>query len=449
VSQVFARRPDRSDRPWFASLAAAALAFALAPAVRGQVADPGFASSSFSIAPPGAFVGGLEVLPNGDLLVFDGTSVVELAPSDGSLVRTVWSPGTSLFAAFLRLSPDALDVYFGESSSGHIWEIELSSGLGQIVAQAYLPYDFAFDPKGRAFVSYATALFSGSHVALVDLTTGALDDVFDSPDPSGPIAFDAAGDLFTATTDVSTWPPPPGAATVYRLAAADVEGAIGPGVLTPADGANLGSLDGASFMVLDEAEDLIITDPNGGRVVQLTPSDGRQQEIAVADPGGFLTYASFVRGTRGAYEPWQPAEAGALLVTETDFFSTNLLARLTPGRATLSTTPASPVPVGPFTFDVGGAAPNGFGFLLVAPAGVASQEQPLHNRSWPAPLWFGLDLGAGLSIFPIVFDGAGGFTASASNPGLGDVTIGLQLVVGATASGPWYGTSAPLALELD
>ena len=36
----------------------------------------------------------------------------------------------------------------------------------------------------------------------------------------------------------------PGAATVFRFAAADVNGAIGPGVLTPADGATLATLDG-------------------------------------------------------------------------------------------------------------------------------------------------------------------------------------------------------------
>ena len=444
MSHFVSRRLVRSGLAAFA--AAASL---LAPGAHGQSADSGFTSSSLSIAPPGAFVGGLEVLPNGDLLVFDGTSIVELAPSDGSLVRTVWTPGTSLFGAFLRLSPDGASVYFGESSSGGIWQVDLASGLGQVVAQAYFPYDFAFDPKGRAFVSYATGFFNGSHVALVDLTSGALDDVFDSPDPSGPIAFDAAGDLFTATTDTSIYPPPPGSATVYRLAAADVEGAIGPTVLTPANGAILGTLDGASFMVLDEAEDLIVTDPNGGRVVQITPSNQRQEEIAVADAGGFLTYASFVRGTRGAFEPWQPAEAGTLLVAESDFFSYNSLARLAPARATLATTPASPVPAGPFTLDVAAAVPNGFGFLLIAPAGVASQEQALHNRSWPAPLFFGLDLSGGLSIFPLVFDGAGGFQAGATNPGLGDVTIGLQLVVGASAAGPFYGTSAPLALELD
>jgi len=436
-------------RSSLAVAAALSAAGSLAPPARAQVAEPGFASSSISIAPGGAFVGGLELLPNGDLLVFDGSNIVELAPGDGSLVRTVWTSGTSLFGAFIRFEPNGLYLLFGESSSGHIWEIELASGLGQIVALAYLPYDLAFDGQGRSFVSYATSLFSGSHVALLDLASGALDDVFDSPDPSGPIAFDAAGNLYTATTDVSSWPPPPGAATLYRLAAADVDGAIGPTVLTPADGAILGTLDGASFLVLDEAEDVIVTDPNGGRVVQITPATGAKLDLAVADSGSYLTYASFVRGTRGAFEPWQPEEAGALLVSETDFFSTNLLARVTPSRPQIATSPATPVPLGPFTLDATGAVPNGFGLMLFAPAGVASQELPLHNRSWPAPLWFGLDLTGGVVIFPLSFDATGAFHSGASNPGFGDVTIGLQLVVGASAAGPFYGTSAPFALELD
>lgn len=433
----------------FCTLAALAAAPALAPPARAQVAQPGFASSSFSIAPPGAFVGGLESLPNGDLLVFDGTDIVELAPTDGSLVRTVWTSGGTPFGAFVRLAPDGLNVYFGESSSGSIWEIDLASGLGQVVANAVLPYDLAFDPQGRAFVSYATGYFIGSHVALVDLTSGALDDVFDSPDPSGPIAFDAAGNLFVATTDVSSWPPPPGAATVYRFAAADVDGAIGPTVLTPADGATLATLDGASFLVLDEAEDVIVTDPNGGRVVQIRQADGSKFDVALADAGGYLTYASFVRGTRGAYEPWQPAEAGTLFVSETDFVSTNLVARVAPQRPSLVPSPANPVPAGAFVLDVSGAVPNGFGLMLVAPAGISGQELALHNRGWPAPLWFGLDLSGGLSIFPLSFDGAGAFQAGGANPGFGGVTIGLQLLVGAPVPGPWFGTSAPLALTFD
>lgn len=420
-------------------------AFALAtPHLRSQVPTQGFESpTSFSIAPGGAYVGGLALLPDGNLAVFDGTSIVELSPVDGSYIATLHTPRSPVFGAFIRVSTDGASLYFGESSSGQIWQIDLATLNFGVVARASFPYDLAYDLQGNAFISYATGLSGGSHIALVDFTTGVIDDVVDSPYQSGPIVFDSKGDLFTVATDTSVWPPPPGSATLYQFAAADIAGAIGPTVLTTANGTDLGKFDGGSYLALDEAEDLLLTDPNSGKLLQITPATGRQVEIATADPGSYLGYVEFLPGRRRAFEPWQPQDAGTLLVAETDFFSTNLLASINARRPQLATNPASPVPVGSFTFDVTEAVGSGFGFLLVAPAGSASSETALRNRGWPAPLYFGLDLSAGLLVLPLTFDASGAVSLRGVNPGLGSATIGLQLFVGAAASGPFYGSSEP------
>jgi len=426
-------------------LAVLVLSAALAPPIPAQVPDPGFSSSTYTLAPGGAFVGGLESLANGDLVVYDGTSVVEIARADGSFVRTIFTPPGAPFGAFLRLAPDQNRLYFGESSSGNVWELDLAGGNSNIVASLGFPYDLAFDPQGNPFVSYATNFNGGSHVAAIDFTTGIPDDVVDFADPSGPIAFDAAGNLFTATTHVPGWPPPPDAATLWFYDAAEIAGALGASVLTEADGTVLGHLDGASSLVLDEKEDLIVTDPNGGRAVQVTPATGRKETIALADPFSFLGYVVFAKGTRGAFEPWQPEEAGTLLVTETDFFSFNVLATIAPRRPPVASTPASPIPVGPFDLDAEGE-PNGFGLLLLAPAGITGSEIELANHAGNGPLFFGLDLSSGLLVFPLAFDANGAFHASANNPGLGGAAVGVQVAVGPSGPGALLGTSAPTLL---
>ena len=134
-----------------------------------------------------------------------------------------------------------------------------------------------------------------------------------------------------------------------------------------------------------------------------------------------------------------------MLVTKTDFFSFNVLATIAPRRPPLAATPASPIPVGPFDVDVEGE-PNGFGLLLLAPAGITGSELELANHAGNGPLFFGLDLSAGLLIFPLAFDANGAFHASATNPGLGSASIGLQVTVGPSGPDALLGTSAPTLL---
>jgi len=122
------------------------LSAALAPPIPAQVPEPGFSSSSYTLAPGGAFVGGLESLANGNLVVYDGAAVVEIARADGSFVRTIFTPPGAPFGAFLRLAPDLNRLYFGESSSGYVWELDLAGGTANIVASLVFPYDLVFDP---------------------------------------------------------------------------------------------------------------------------------------------------------------------------------------------------------------------------------------------------------------------------------------------------------------
>ena len=70
-------------------------------------------------------------------------------------------------------------------------------------------------------------------------------------------------------------------------------------------------------------------------------------------------------------------------------------------------------------------------------------------RTWPAPLYLGVDFSAGFyGVHTLTLDGNGYWSAGWVNPGLGGLTLGLQALVGPSLQGPLYGTSTPLALIL-
>ena len=453
----------RSSFPWVshaslapfatrvASLAAVvALAGAIEPgAVRAQNAWPGYGLDEVALPATGP-IGGLELLPDGNYAVFDSVSVVELSALDGSLVQTIYTPGSPVFGAFLTLSPDGSKLYFGESSDGKVYEIDLANGnAAREVLDTVFPYDLAFDPQGRPFLSYSLSFTGGSFVALCDFTNGTLDDVITSSYASGPLAFDSDGNLYTATPDTSSFPPPLDATEVLRFAAADLDQGIGDGTIGTDLGEVLGQVDGAAGIALDESGDVLVTDPNYGVIVDLDATT--LAESIVADAGrpfaGFV-YARFVPGRRGAFEPYQPSEAGTLLAVRSDFWTFNGLTRVHPARPQLATRPASPIPAGPFDFDVTGAVPDGFGLMLITDA-ASDDETPLRNRTWPAPLFLGLDLSTGLRVVPVTTDSLGELHESVLNVGFGGVTLAFQLVVAAGAAGPLYGTSPALEIVLE
>lgn len=435
--------PVQRSVAWLALFAAAVPAAAPAAAQQGA---PGFAVEGVGIAPAGAILGGFELLPGGSYAVFDGTSIVEVDPGDGSVVRTLFTPPTPVFGAFLTLAPSGASLFFGESSRYEIWEIDLATLQAEVRLMVPLPFDLAFDPQGRPFVSYATSFFNGSHVALVDFENGTWDDVVDSPDPSGPIVFDAAGDLYAATPDVSSWPPPPGSTEVWRVAAADVEAALGAGSFDVTTGTLLTTLDGVYGFALDAAGDLLASDPNAGVLVEIDPASGAKTLLAEA--GAFTSFLQVrhVAGARGAYEPWQPGEAGTTHVVRSDFFSLNEVTRVAPARPGLATSVASPIPVGPFDLEATGGPAAGFALLFVCD-GLLGGEFELRNRTAPAPLFFALDF-VNTNAFPLLLDGNGEWRETLDNPGLGGLDLAAQLLVGATPAGPFFGTSEALAVTL-
>ncbi|MBL8843460.1 MAG: hypothetical protein JNL90_18210 [Planctomycetes bacterium] len=435
----------RSGAPRAIGALGAVAALLCSSSAYAQQAEPGYAQQSVSVAPGGAFVGGFERLANGNWALFDGNAVVELSPQDGSFVRTLFTPPSFAFGAFLVNSPDGTKLYFGDSNNNEIWEIDLATLHAGVVLTIKFPYDLAFDPQGRPYVSYAFSLVGGSHVALCDFANDSYDDVVDSPAASGPLVFDPNGDLYCCTPDSSSFPPPLDASEVWRVAAADLAAAIGPSSFDITQGTLLGVVDGAYAMALDEGGDLLLSDANQGTLVELDPTDGSERLLATAGPFTAFLYARYEPATHGTFEPWQPAEGGALLAVRSDFFSLTEVTRVTPARPHLSVNPASPIPVGSFDLDVTGATPNGVALLFVC-NGVAP-ELTVRHRTWKAPLFFALDF-AGLQVVPLLLDGDGAYHEPLDNPGLAGLDLAAQLLTADSVAGPFRGTSEPLVVTL-
>ncbi|MBM4016327.1 MAG: hypothetical protein FJ293_15365 [Planctomycetes bacterium] len=425
--------------------AAALLAVAAsAGALAGQSVEAGFAATEWSVA-PGGFVGGFERLANGNFALFDGTAVQELSAVDGQVVQTLFTPPSFVFGAFLRRSPDGAKLYFGESSHHEIWEIDLATLQAQVVLTVTFPFDLAFAPTGQAYVTWSPGFFQGSHIALCDFVDGTLDDVVDSPEASGPLWFDAAGDLWTALPDFSSFPPKPDATELIRVAAADLASGIGPGAYDATQAPVIAQLDGAYALVVDDGGDVIVSDATYGTLLSIDPATGAERRLGEA--GGFdsFLYLALADTAHGTFEPWQPADAGTVFAIRSDFWSYNALMAIHPARPQIATTPPTPIPPGPFDLAITGGTPGGAGLLFVC-AGTAS-EIALRNRKWPAPLFFDLDF-VHLQAFTLLLDGNGEFHETLDNPGLAGLSLAAQFVTGASLAGPFFGTSAAIVVTL-
>jgi len=421
-----------------------------AAAAAAQQITPGYQAASLPVAAPGDLVGGFEVLPNGNYALFVNGGVVEVDKDDGSGVQILFIPPTRpQFGAFLRIDPTGGTLYFGESHFGDVWAIDLATRDGAVLTNVVFPYDMDFDSAGRAYLAWSAGFGLGSQVSVVDLASGALSDVLVSAEASGPVRCAADDGLWYARPDTSSFPPPPQSTVIYRFTKSELEAALKSGPWTDTDGEVVAALDIAYGLARDASGDLFATDWLNDRIYEVDAETGAVTTL-LDDQGSFVSfsYVRHVAETRGAFERHQPETGGSLLAFHTDFFSFNEVVAVRPLRPALAVEPASPVPAGPFQFRVEDGAPFGVALAMLG-AGVLADEIELGNRSWPAPLFFGLDVSAGLLFVALALDGEGDVRVDAINPGLGGASLGVQCVIGAGASGSLYGTSAPLEIVFE
>jgi hypothetical protein len=350
----------------------------------------------------------------------------------------------------------ATEVLFGESSNGGIWTVPLNGLPAQLVANVPFNYDAVLLDDDRALVSAKTGGFSApdNDVMFVDLLTGQTQLLAQFPGASGPLAIDANGDVYYATSP-AVFPAPAGTVEVLRLPRAVVDLAISnQTVLGVADATVvIAGLDAAGDLAFDDDGDLFFVDWFNGTIGEVDGADGGQATLAptlidyagTGLSGSVLQFAPTAAPVPQVFEPFQPA-GGALLVHETDYVSISQVRSLVAAPPQLSASAASPIPAGVFTLDTTGGPANGLGLLLFAPAtglgpvtlSVPGFEQPLFvdGALAPAPV-----------ILPISFDAAGHASFPVTNPGFAQAFDAIAQTVVVSTSGA-IGASAALPLQV-
>ncbi len=389
---------------------------------------------------------------NAGTVYFDGFDLMLDSGSGGQSLLTFAAYTFGSFSAPIG----ATAVLFGESSAGEVWKVPLNGAPSQLVTVVPFNYDAVLLDQDRALVSARTGGFGAPNndVMFVDLVTGQSQLVARFPGASGPLAIDAAGDVYYATSP-ATFPAPSGTVEVFRLGRATVDAAIANNTVLGAANATLvmQGLDAAGDLAFDDDGDLFFVDWYNGRIGAIQDADGPQPSLAptLIDFAGTGLYGSGLQFLPGAaagpvFAPFQPA-GGSLLVYETDYVSVNQARAVSAARPSLTaSTGSSPVPAGPFTLDTIGGPANGLGLLLWTPTAPAGPVA-LTLGGMQAPLFLDGATTSGAIALPFAFDVTGYASLGIVNPGFATAFASTaQTVVFSAPAG--FGSSNSLQLQI-
>lgn len=360
--------------------ALAALALAAPAASQGLVAGDGYLFTTQTVRADQCG-GSLSTasFPDGSYLAYDGWSLDHLS-AGGLVLRRVASFPSFAFPSFVRIAPDGLTAYVGESSLGAVFAVDLASGANAPLVSIPGNYDLAFDADpGFAYVCSnifdadfgAGVVISPNEVHRVDLATGAAVRVASFSGFSGPLTVDEAGNLFAGQLPV-TFTFPPDSLRVLLFADATLDG---PSAATEADATVfVDGLDGLSSMAYDVGKDqLFLAETNTGAggldtVVWRADLAGTLvEEVARAGAySGGLELVDTGAGTK--LGPYQPPFT-ALRFTGSDCFGVQPLrfrAQLSGARPRIAFDGPPVGQSGMASFELTGAVPGGFASLWLA-----------------------------------------------------------------------------------
>ena len=101
---------------------------------------------------------------DGSYIVFDGMDV-EHRGASGALIQRFASFPFYRFPSFVTLNGDATKAYFGESSNGDVYELDLVTGQLLPIANLTFNFDMAIDDaQGVGYISAATFGLSLIHI---------------------------------------------------------------------------------------------------------------------------------------------------------------------------------------------------------------------------------------------------------------------------------------------
>lgn len=367
-------------------------------------------------------------LPGGDIVTFDGLSVDRWSAAGAFIGNLATLPGFT-FSSFVTPTPDGSAVVFGENSNGGIFLAQVDGSGSTPLVSLTFNYDATWLSNGDLLVSAATNGF-GNGNDLVRVTLNPPGAVFlgHVDGPSGPLAANAAGDVYYAT-QVDAFPPPLGSTDVIRWNAATVAG----GVLNAGNAALIGAdFDGASSLAVDPlAGDVYLAETNFGTstyVIRRVGATPASSPILLDQGASFLGELEFVSGAGlGTFAPWQPSDGVNLKYNR----GANQFT-IRPARPQLAISGPGTTGPGTVTFTVTGGVPDG---IMLATACPTAFVQPgdsafqLPTFLWVTPFTLAETRRASPST-PVLLDQNGSGTFQIFNSGGLSGAFGWQFLVG-------------------
>ncbi len=212
------------------------------------------------------FLGGMDYDSSGNPVLYNGTSIVR--HQEGSW-NEIYTPEGAPYGSFVKQYNGLL--YFGESSNGTIQSVDPEEGEATLLETVSMNYDLAFDPEGTPYLSApspnSTLESAKNGVYLLDFdpeTAPVL--VVEVDGYSGPVIFDAAGNLYVAT---SIWGEP---SDIFRFTAGQLADAVENGPLVASDGDTFCSgLPGAYDLASGPFGLLLLSETTTGTIHAIAP----------------------------------------------------------------------------------------------------------------------------------------------------------------------------------
>ncbi|MBI1381364.1 MAG: hypothetical protein GC161_09770 [Planctomycetaceae bacterium] len=426
--------------PSFAAAFLGALALFAAPPQSAVAQTP---AAGTAVAPAPSFSGSLRELQNGEFLQLTSSALSRLSPT-GAVLQTYLTFAPTVFGGCFRVAPDESFAIVGESTNGELFRLDLPSG--PIVSLGFVPfnYDVAISDAGDVIVSAAVQSFQTNDLVRVDPFTGQQETIGVLDGPSGPLDFDAAGNLFYATQS-SAFPTPLGSVEVLLWLSPQVQA----GSLSESNAIVYEfGFDGISSLTVDRRSGFVYaaeTNFSAGylsNVRRITQTGFANPTLFSAPPGAFLSFAPLLEGAgAGIFAPFQPAPSGHLRVSWNDFAGNSGVRNLKPARPVASFTGPGASGIGDTSFVVTGGPLSGLAVAFIGPTSSFGPTEVAVTGPNGFPLLTALDLGA-VTLLPglFAFDAAGEFSFDFFHGGELAGIVSAQVVAIDTFYGP-VGTS--------
>jgi len=164
----------------------------------------GFTEKSWTFAiSPGGFVGGMDVDTTGGAPTIVYSESGNLARLEDGQPRVIRTGTTGNASSFVVTGLAGGRLMFAETSDWTNYAVQSIGAAGNgeqpVITLAYA-FDATLAPNGRVYVSRAESFSGPTDIVLLDAATGATQTVASFEGSSGPLAFDAEGNLYYGTS---------------------------------------------------------------------------------------------------------------------------------------------------------------------------------------------------------------------------------------------------------